>query len=94
MWSASLVSELAVIAVVVSLFALTVSGLAYMHASGMARRLAHIDALIEAGITRDDLDKLHHRINVLVEKVGKLDAGQASLSAQFARIDTYLRKDS
>jgi hypothetical protein len=54
--------------------------------------VAHIQAQLTHGITREDIDKLHHRVNVLVEKMGGLQASVTAQGNQMSRIDSYLRR--
>ncbi len=80
-----------IIALTLAILALILVMIALMLGAGNSRRLAHVEALIENGINREDLDKLQDRIGVLVEKVGGLSATVQSQHAQISRIDSYLR---
>lgn len=58
------------------------------------RRLTQVETTISQGINRNDIDKLHHRVNVLVEKVGSLTSKLDSVGTHLDRVDNFLRRQS
>jgi CHASE1-domain containing sensor protein len=77
-------------ALVVAGAAMMISLIALGFALGARGQVSYMKAQLEHGITREDIDKLHHRVNVLVEKMGGLQASATAQQAQTMRIETYL----
>lgn len=57
----------------------------------LERDVTGLQSAMQMGINRVDLDKLHHRVNVLVEKVGGIITRTDSIDEHVKRLDHYMR---
>ncbi len=79
------------IAITLAAVAFVLAVVALLQAFKVDRRIAQIDASIEHGIKREDLDEIKRELNGLCQLLSALESGFKSQTAQLGRMDTYLR---
>jgi hypothetical protein len=55
-------------------------------------QVAQLEASFEHGISRDDIDKVHLRVNGISREISQLSGELQALSKLIERMDTYMRQ--